>query len=71
MEQFNKIMEYFWLSLTVVSLLICFYFFATQGFKETYSYLVFPFMTVIMFAFRRSFRKRMERNMKESGDQNQ
>lgn len=56
-------MEIFWLSLTVVSFLICIYFFIVEGFMETYSYLVFPFMTIMMYAFRRTFRKRMEKGM--------
>ena len=63
---FNKvgrIMEIFWLSLAIVSLLVVVYLYIRDGISgENLQYLVFPFMAGAMFFFRRFMRKKLERN---------
>jgi len=59
----SLVMEKVWLFIAIVSLLIVFYFFITQGVnRQTLSYLVFPALAGTMYAFRTTFRKRFESN---------
>lgn len=59
----SKIMEKFWLAVALISLLVVFYFFATEGVnRTTLSYLIFPALAGTMYGFRYAFRKRFDRD---------
>ncbi len=62
----GRIMEIFWLSLAILSLLVVIYIFFAQGItRANIQYLVFPGMAGAMFAFRYVMRRRMERNSRK------
>lgn len=62
LKKVSLFMEKFWLVLAVISLAVVLYVFYTQGINgETAQYLIFPGLAALMFAFRRFFRKRLER----------
>jgi len=59
----SKFMEKFWLAIALISLLVVFYFFLTEGVnRTTLSYLIFPALAGTMYGFRYAFRKRFERD---------
>ncbi len=66
----SKVMEKFWLATAIVSLLFVLYVFYESGGinGENVQYLVFPLLAGVMYAFRKSFRTRMEKNQESDSD---
>lgn len=60
----SKIMEKFWLALAIFTLVaVIVVFINDRGMnEENAQYLVFPALAGVMYAFRKSFRKRLEKN---------
>ena len=60
----SKVMEKFWLAVAILSLLFVLYIFFESGVinGNNAQYLVFPLLAGDMYAFRKSFRQRMEKN---------
>lgn len=60
----SKIMEKFWLALAIFTLVaVIVVFINDRGInKENAQYLVFPALAGVMYAFRKSFRKRLEKS---------
>jgi len=55
-------MERFWLAIAIASLAVVSYFFVVDGVNRvTLQYLVFPALAGLMYAFRSTFRKRMDK----------
>lgn len=66
LKKVSKIMEKFWLVIAIVSFLVVLYFFFTDGINRvTLQFLVFPALAGAMYAFRLTFRKRLERRENE------
>ncbi len=62
MRKVNIVMERFWLVLAILALLFVIYFFIVDGVNSrTLQYLVFPVLAGVMYGFRVTFRKRLER----------
>jgi hypothetical protein len=60
-------MEKLWLVIAIGSLVVVIYLFVVDGINRTnLQYLVFPALAAVMYGFRTTFRKRME---KRDGDQ--
>lgn len=62
-QTINRIMEIFWLSLGVVSLVAVLYLNFNQGFDKYAFYFVFPAIALFAFMMRRFMRKRVEKTM--------
>jgi uncharacterized membrane-anchored protein len=74
LERLRKVslfMEKFWLLIAVVSLVVVIYlYFQPERNKgEVLTYLIFPALAGLMFAFRRTFRKRQEKNSQNSSNE--
>ncbi len=57
-------MSAFWLSVTIIGLLVSAWFIYQVGWDAGAVYLVFPFMSGVMFVMRKFMQKRINRNNK-------
>jgi TRAP-type C4-dicarboxylate transport system permease small subunit len=64
MNVYNKIMQYFWLALSIVSTVGITYFGFTERFDRWIYYYALPVIALLMFFFKRFMIKRMENHMK-------
>ena len=64
MKAYNKVMEFFWLSLSVVTLATVLYMLIMDGWDKNSIYLIFPGISFMMYFARRFMRKRMEKHQK-------
>lgn len=64
MKIYNKIMLYFWLALSIVSLVVITYFGINEGFDRWIYYYTLPIIALLMFFFKRFMVSRMEKHMK-------
>jgi len=62
MTKLNKIMENVWLLIAVLSAIWIGFTTITEGYEIAKPWMPVPLIAGAMFAFRRFFRKRMERN---------
>lgn len=62
MQFYNKIMLYFWLSVSVLLFLAITYMGITEGFKKWAFYYVFAGLALLAFITRRWMMKRMEKH---------
>lgn len=67
LKKVSKVMEFFWLVIAIVSLVVVIYIFISdKGISaDNAQFLVFPVLAGMMYGFRAGFRKRMEKNMQE------
>jgi c-di-AMP phosphodiesterase-like protein len=61
MKKMNAFLVYFWLILSVISIAIVIYFFATEGIKDNLLLLLLPVISIAMYVFRRNMRKRLDK----------
>ena len=61
MKKMNRVMEFFWLAVAVLSLVGAIYYILELGWEEGWVYLLFPLTAGMMFAYRRMMRSRVER----------
>ncbi len=61
MEKMTKIMEKFWLGLTIFTLVFALYFIIVDGFNRGSYYLYLPLIAGTMWFFRRLLRKKLEK----------
>lgn len=60
MRKYNRIMEIFWLVVTVVTVFFSTYRVIKVGFSEGYVFLFMPVIAGILFGMRRRMRKKMD-----------
>lgn len=66
MKKYNRIMEYFWLTLTIASILFLLYLTIVDRIDKQSGLLwAIPVMTFIQYFFRRTMRIRQEKNNKQ------
>lgn len=70
METYNKIMQYFWLALTVVLLFTITYMGVKEGFARWSFYYIFAGLTFAVFLLRRFMMKRMKNHQEYLKSQN-
>lgn len=61
MKKMNRIMEFFWLAVAVISLIGAGFYVYELGWTEGWIYLLFPLTAFMMWAYRRMMRSRVER----------
>lgn len=54
-------MELFWLSISLIALIMALYMIGVKGIRQGYLYLVFPLLAGAMYSLRRWVRKRVEK----------
>lgn len=64
MKVYNKIMETFWLAMSIVLILVVIYMIIVDGWTKNGIYLVFPIISFTMWIARRFMRRRMEKHLK-------
>ncbi len=66
----SKVMEKFWLATAIVSFVFVLYVFYQSGGinGQNVQYLVFPLLAGVMYAFRKTFRTRMEKQQKSDSE---
>lgn len=62
MNKMNKIVENLWLVLAIIAMGFAIFMLATKGWDKGATSLVFPLLCGVWYGFRRTMRKRMERN---------
>lgn len=62
MKGLNRALEIFWMIATFVSLGMTLWFISKDGLNDSWLYFGFPLLAAIMWAFRRSMRKRFEKH---------
>lgn len=68
-QKANKILEYFWLVVSVACVFFASYFVYVEGYDEAKWYLLFPLLAFAMYIMRRGLRKRFEANLAAQQDQ--
>ena len=61
MKKLNRVMEFFWLAVAVLSLFGAIYYIMELGWAEAWYYLMFPAVAFMMFAYRRGMRSRLDK----------
>ncbi len=61
MKKVNRLMEFFWLALAVITLFGASYYVYELGWKEGWLYLLFPAVALMMYLYRRGMRSRLDR----------
>lgn len=61
MKNLNRIMEFFWLALAILSALGAIYYINVLGWDEGWYFLLFPLVALMMFLYRRGMRSRLDR----------
>jgi hypothetical protein len=62
MRKVNRALEIFWLVITILTIGLTIYFYATEGVdSSTNWYFLFPCLAAAMYIVRRSLRKRLEK----------
>lgn len=61
MKKMNRIMEFFWLAVAIISLFGAVYYLNELGWEEGWFYLLFPLTAAMMWGYRRMMRSRVER----------
>jgi len=61
MKNLNRIMEFFWLGLAILSTLGAIYYVNILGWDEGWYYLLFPAVALMMFLYRRGMRSRLDK----------
>lgn len=65
MEKLNRGMEHFWLAVVIASLIYAIWQCVSLGWSVGYYNFLIPGLAGIWFLFRRTMRKRIEKNMKK------
>lgn len=61
MKKYNRVMEYFWLAICLISILAVAYLMVRDGFMQAVQLLVFPALAGLMYGLRVAFRKRLKK----------
>ena len=73
METYNKIMQYFWLSMTIILLIVITVMAVREGFNKWAFYYIFAGLTLLVYLMRRFMMKRMVKHqeyLKEQANKN-
>ena len=70
MEFYNKIMIYFWLTLSIVSGIVITYMCIQDGLERWMYYYVVPVLSLLMYFFRKWMVNRMNKHLKFLEEQN-
>lgn len=60
MRKLNRLMEHFWLAVTIGTGIAACWVIATEGFEEGKQWLLFPAVALAMFGMRRFTRRKLE-----------
>lgn len=61
----NKFLEYFWLVVSIVSLILVVYVFSTIGTEDNLILIFMPVISVAMYVFRRNMSKKFDKEKQE------
>jgi len=61
----NKFLEYFWLVVSIVSLILVVYVFSTIGTEDNLILIFMPVISVAMYVFRRNLSKKFDKEKQE------
>ncbi|WP_107038423.1 hypothetical protein [Brumimicrobium mesophilum] len=70
METYNKIMQFFWLGVGIVTIVAVTYLGFTEGFERWSGYYIFGVFAILLFFVRRIMMKRMVKHQQFLDEQN-
>lgn len=70
METYNKIMQFFWLAVGLITIIVVTYFGFTEGFERWKGYYIFGIFAILLFFVRRYMMKRMVKHQQFLDEQN-
>lgn len=70
MDVYNRIMLYFWLSVTIISGVTITYMSFREGFDHWYPYYIVPSVSLMMYIVRKWMMKRMQKHLKYLEEKN-
>ena len=62
MKKMNKFLEYFWLIVSIVSVLLVVYVYSAIGSKDNMILILLPVISVAMYIYRRKLSKKFDQN---------
>ena len=62
MKKMNKFLEYFWLIVSIVSVLLVVYVYSAIGRKDNMILILLPVISVAMYIYRRKLSKKFDQN---------